>query len=129
MDSGAEETKKCDTTLNIVERSLLSYFFSTRDVLASAPDLDNVVVLDREFTGVGFLTDLEQSEALNVGSDNYNCTWSDVSGKLNRTLESGYLVFVVSGYITGLEGFRYNEEWPEYVYGIDLNPFDGTRST
>ncbi len=78
-------------------------------------------VIDREFTGVGFLTEFEPSEELKLFADGVTLRWGKVGARLNASkIETGYVVYVDNGYLTTIEGYTYGEEWPERIDSFEL---------
>jgi len=87
----------------------------------SAVNFDVVTVNDREFTGMGFLTEFERSEELKLFGKGVTLRWGKVGARLNASkLETGYLVYVDDGYVNTVEGYTYGDEWPEQVSQIEL---------
>ena len=121
-----------NTELNSIEQKVLEFFLAKRR--GSTPEsgigLNGIIVSSRDYSGVGFMTELDRSETLRVGSQTESYTWGDIGGKLNSSLESGYLVFVEKGHVSAIEGFVYGEaEWPQKIEEIEIYPYDGTTYT
>lgn len=84
-------------------------------------NFDAVVVGEREFTGVGFLTEFERSEELKLFGADVSLRWGKVGARLNASkTETGCLVYVDGGYVTTIEGYTYGDEWPDQVEQIEL---------
>ena len=80
-----------------------------------------VIVIDRKFTGVGFLADLQQSPELKLFDDGVSMRWGKVGARLNaKKIETGFLVYVDDGYLTTIEGYTYGEEWPAKVEEVEF---------
>lgn len=91
------------------------------DLTKSIVDFQVVEVADREFTGLGFLTEFERSEALKVGGSGVSLRWGKVGARLNASkIETGYQVYVDDEYITAIEGYTYGDEWPGVVEAMEL---------
>ena len=87
----------------------------------SVVNFEAVTVSDREFTGVGFMTELERSEELRLFDAGLSLRWGNVGARLNASrLETSYLVYVDDGYVTTVEGYTYGDEWPDEVERIEL---------
>lgn len=87
----------------------------------SSMNFEAVEVVDRTFTGAGFLTEFERSKELHLFSDGTSFQWGKIGARLNASkLETGYVVYVDGGYITAVEGYTYGDPWPERVEEIEL---------
>lgn len=110
--------------LNGLERAVLEKFLTDKDLsaLMSRVDLDAVKVAKRSLTGVGFFADFERNEALHVFGDMRSVRWGKVGARLNaERIETGYLVYVDKGYLTGLEGYTYGgQEWPDEITDVEV---------
>jgi hypothetical protein len=94
---------------------------SELEARAASVDFDSVKVNDREFTGAGFLTEFDRSDALRLFPSEVNLRWGKVGARLNAAkVETGYLVYVDGGFITAIEGYTYGDEWPTRVDAIEL---------
>ena len=69
------------------------------------------------------MTDFEKSEKLRVANPTEPSPWRDIIGKLDSSFDCGFLVFVADGYVEALEGFGYDDGWPESIGKIELYPF------
>ncbi|MGH2483438.1 MAG: barstar family protein [Candidatus Limnocylindria bacterium] len=70
-------------------------------------------VRHREYTGVGFWTEFDVSEvASSAGSADFELSGvgADIPGLEHG---AGFLLFVRNGYLSQLEGFTYDEPWPQ----------------
>jgi hypothetical protein len=84
-------------------------------------DFENVAVVGREFTGVGFLTEFEPSQELKLFADGVSLRWGKVGARLNAAkLETAYVVYVDNGYLTTIEGYTYGDDWPESIASFAL---------
>ncbi|HKY41321.1 MAG TPA: hypothetical protein VJN18_35555 [Polyangiaceae bacterium] len=87
----------------------------------SSVNFDAVLVSDRELTGVGFLTEFQRSEELKLFEADVSLRWGKIGARLNASkVETGYLVYVDDGYVTGVEGYTYGDEWPDQIEQIEL---------
>ena len=83
--------------------------------------LQYATVSARRFTGVGFFTDFVIPPDAPVRRDLADTTFGDIGADL-PTLKHGvgFLLFVRRGTITMLEGFSYDEPWPDDVSGFKI---------
>ncbi|AKU92477.1 hypothetical protein [Vulgatibacter incomptus] len=89
--------------------------------LRSRVDFASVEVLDRWFSGVGFMAEFVDSEELQVFDAEVSLRWGDVGARLNsERIETGYLVYVDAGRVSTIEGYTYGDEWPEQVEKFEL---------
>lgn len=110
-------------TLTELELSVLERMLADNEVAPRNRELHAgaVTVTDREFTGVGFLTELQQSPALKLFNDGVSMRWGKVGARLNAAkIETSYLVYVDDGYVTAIEGYTYGDEWPAEVDEVEL---------
>lgn len=82
-------------------------------------------VTNRKMTGVGFFTYLATSGDAPVLPDAMGFEISDVGAKLNGALEVGFVLFIREGRLHDLEGFTYDDPWPDVVTSFELF-YDGT---
>ncbi|MDY7093938.1 MAG: hypothetical protein SX243_13280 [Acidobacteriota bacterium] len=109
--------------LTELEASVLGRMFADNELPPRRGELhaEAVDVVDREFTGVGFLTELRRSPELKLFKDGVSMRWGEVGARLNATkIETGYLVYVDNGYVTAIEGYTYGDEWPAKVEQIEF---------
>jgi len=71
-------------------------------------------VSKREFSGVGFFTEFALPASAQVARDVPDMTIGDVGAEI-PTLEhgAGFVLFIRGGVVTMLEGYTYDESWPE----------------
>jgi hypothetical protein len=86
-----------------------------------------LTVSSRELTGVGFFCDLAVEESLPIpGKPSFEL--SDVTGSAANLKEGmGFVLFVTDGALSMLEGFTYDEPWPEQVHNWKLTYRHGAR--
>jgi len=81
-----------------------------------------VVVAAREMTGHGFFADLEIPSYLPRLSRNGRVTITDISAHLPDVKHgAGFVLFVDDGALSCLEGFCYDESWPDSTAGFELS--------
>jgi hypothetical protein len=84
-------------------------------------NFEQVKVLDRDYTGIGFLTEFERSSELKLFADGVCLRWGKVGARLNASkIETGYVLYVDNGYLTTIEGYTYREDWPDDVDSIEI---------
>jgi hypothetical protein len=107
--------------LSEIERIVIKQFLASIGVsIESETDFfSDLSIRNREFTGVGFVTDLELSVKLQVSEKSESYKWSDLGAKLNSSIDTGYLVYVENGYVTAIEGYTYVEDWPCSIFKIE----------
>jgi hypothetical protein len=105
--------------LTPLERSVLDAALAGpgRTLESLRHQLENCRVRGREFTGVGFYTDLTPDDSKRVheireADLRITDVWADI-----ESLEhgAGFLLFVKDGLLQMLEGFTYDEPWPDEV--------------
>ena len=83
--------------------------------------LSCATVSKREFSGVGFFTEFALSNDAAVRRDVPDMTLGDVSAELPGLEHgAGFVLFIREGVITMLEGYTYDEKWPEKTDGFTL---------
>ena len=71
-------------------------------------------VISRRYTGVGFFCHFTVQPDVPPLRDHLNFQLGDVSAEVaGLQLGAGFVLFVRSGYLSVLEGFSYDEPWPE----------------
>ena len=107
--------------LNDLEKMVLKKCLESFDVYIKEEKLffSDIQITERRFTGVGFFTDIEESEKLRIEAKNPPRVWGDFYARLNSTDDTGYLVFIENGYINCIEGYTYEEVWPENIHKIE----------
>jgi hypothetical protein len=77
-------------------------------------------IKDRQFTGVGFFLHFEIDPKLALPG-NLNLEIGDVMGTLPGVEHgSGYILFIREGVLSMLEGFTYDDPWPESISDFHL---------
>jgi hypothetical protein len=88
-------------------------------------------VTKREFTGVGFFTWLTVPTEGLVAGPNRTFTLSGASADLDGlTRGAGFVLFVTNGILDNLEGYTYDEPWPDVMgpFSIRRDELDDTRT-
>lgn len=106
-----------------LEKAVIGRMLDDRDLKPARTTVhfDKVTVSDREYTGVGFVTEFARSQELKLFDDGVSLRWGKTGARLNASkLETGYLVYVDDGYVTAVEGYTYGDPWPPQVEQIEL---------
>lgn len=82
-------------------------------------------VAARRMSGVGFFTTFEvDPRAPPLAHDTGNAHFGDVAASMAGLAHgAGFVVFIERGYIRTLEGYSYDEAWPERAELVELNYF------
>jgi len=85
--------------------------------------LSRAEVSKREFTRVGFFTHFALPEAAPVARNVPDATLgADVAAEIPGLKHgAGFVLFIRGGAITMLEGFTYDEKWPENTAGFRIS--------
>lgn len=105
-----------------LERQLLKRFLTRKGAAAENADsnFEEQLVVSRDFTGAGFVTEFHRSELLKIGRDNETYQWGAFGAKLNEGIDTGYLFYVDKGFLSALEGYTYGELWPDNIRIIEI---------
>lgn len=108
--------------LNDLEKTLIKQFLERKAVSLQNEEsfFSDLNVENREFTGVGFFSNLKKSEKLKVGDIRKSYKWGGLGAKLNSSIDTGYLFYVENGYLISIEGYTYAEDWPEIISEIEV---------
>lgn len=88
------------------------------------PQLDACRAEKRWFTGVGFFTALYVDIAT-VVQPKLKVTFGDVLAEISGLKHgAGFVLFVENGLLKTLEGYSYDERWPDFVHGFNLRYMD-----
>lgn len=117
-----------DQLTNLERRVAEKLLNGDTEVLANLRrQLDVCKITKREMTGVGFFTTFD------VPTDVPRVTRSSFKlGDVNATIDdlkhgAGFLLYIDSGTLIMLEGYTYDEPWPEHTDNFDLSYIDGRR--
>lgn len=110
--------------LTTFERAVLEKLLEGADPTLSAlrAQLDVCEVASREFTGVGFFTNLKVDGSAARGSNSRpELRVSGVDASISGLKHgAGFVLFVTDGYLDCLEGFTYDEPWPAAINQFSL---------
>jgi hypothetical protein len=105
--------------LSALERSVLEKLLDgNHPVLAALrAQLDSCEVSSRQFSGVGFFTNLRVDRSVRPAPTSHpRIHISGVGGKISGLEHgAGFVLFVTDGYLDFLEGFTYDEPWPPVI--------------
>ena len=108
--------------LNDLEKTLIKQFMDRKAVSLQDDEsfCSGLNAESRDFTGVGFIVNLKQSEKLKVDDASESYKWGALGAKLNSSLDTGYLFYVENGYLVSIEGYTYAEDWPDSISEIEV---------
>lgn len=82
-------------------------------------------IIKRDFTGTGFFTDLEMAQDAPHVTESIEGGFGDVIASINgSSFDFGFVLFIVDGVMTCLEGYTWADEWPEVIYEYQLKHSD-----
>ena len=115
--------------LTELERAVLEKLFAgdTTRLRVLRDQLNASTVRERERTGTGFLTrfDVDRGAVPPVDrSGHFGDVDADIDGLAHG---AGFLVWIGDGYLEELEGYSYDEPWPEVVRSFMLRYRDARR--
>jgi hypothetical protein len=107
---------------NKLERRVLEVLLSNGHPMLSLlrQQAENAEVISRELTGHGFFAQFRVPTELRLaGNPSFQLT--DVIGSAQNVKNGvGFVLFVKSGVLSMLEGFTYNEPWPDHLQELKL---------
>lgn len=110
--------------LNAFERAVLEKLLDgNHPVLATLrAQLNSCQVSSREFTGVGFFTNLKVDRSVKAAPTSQpRIHVRGVGGNISGLKHgAGFVLFVTDGYLDFLEGFSYDEPWPPVISEFSL---------
>jgi hypothetical protein len=110
-------------TLNDLERGVLEMLIAgdTPSSKAMRAQLDASRVADRELTGAGFFTELEVDRTAVPAIEDRE-PFGDVHAEIEGlSYGAGFLLWIRDGYISTLEGYSFEEPWPDVIPGFTLS--------
>jgi hypothetical protein len=112
-----------------LERAVIRFLLvgedSTLDILRT--QLEHASVASREFTGVGFFTRLLVDPRAPAIEPFASFKFGDVEASLPELQHgAGFLLYVNQGFLSMLEGYCYDERWPQAVTGFQLAYYSGS---
>ncbi len=74
----------------------------------------------RDFTGVGFFTDfIVPNNVLHI-IEPVEYGYGDVDATINDVYGYGFVLFIKDGLMTCLEGYTWQDSWPDTIYSYNL---------
>jgi hypothetical protein len=110
-------------TLTTIEKQVLEMLLHGQDeVLAILrQQAQRLEVSSREMTGVGFYTEFLVSSDVPRVPGNLTFKLGDVNGAADNVSHGlGFLLYVKEGVLSMLEGYTYDEPWPDDIRGLVL---------
>ena len=91
--------------------------------------LPGLVVKTREHTGVGFFADFSVADtALRASIPSGKLRFGDVEATISGLRHgAGFVLFVDDGLLVMLEGYSYDEPWPEEIKEFSIRYWDPSR--
>ena len=98
-------------------------------LVALRSQLPGVLVSERRFSGAGFFTDLLVAEgARRAPLRSGKAVFGDVEATIDGlSYGAGFLLWVKDGLMIMLEGYSYDEPWPDDVTGFALHYWEPER--
>lgn len=111
--------KPTNLELKVIERMLADRQLPSK-ILPVCPS--DFVVVERNFSGVGFFTSFEESNETRLFDSGFSLRWGKVSGRLNSRVDVDFVVYVDDGYITGVEGCTFGKDlWPSSIDTFEIS--------
>jgi hypothetical protein len=105
--------------LNTLEQAVLQKLLDGDHptLIALRAQLEGLVVTRRDLTGVGFFTELAGSKTTPTGSvASADLQFGDVEADIEGLRHgAGFLLYVEGGRLHTLEGYSYDERWPDDI--------------
>ena len=82
----------------------------------------NCAVQSRELTGVGFFTTLDADRGSVAAVEELPGAFGDVRAEIEALAHgAGFVFFIEDGYLHTLEGYPFDEPWPELIRGFSVS--------
>jgi hypothetical protein len=110
-------------TLTSLEKAVLEKLLDGDNafLMTLRQQLTHVVVASREMTGVGFYADLAVAPGAPRIAGRPSFKFGDVQGTASNLKHGiGFLLYVGDGALSTLEGYTYDEPWPDEVQNLSL---------
>src|SRR5712692_181798 len=111
-------------TMSPLERAVLEKLLAGDNPVLAAlrRQLEVAGVGERDFTGVGFMTTLTvPEEAPRAPVQSHVIRMGDVSAEIDGLKHSaGFLLYIQDGALDALEGYTYDEPWPDTIRRFTL---------
>ena len=119
-----------DSGLSDLERDVLEMLLAGNDARLEQlrGQLDACRVRSREMTGVGFWTSLAVPPGIEGVGNGLRTRLSDVVATIEGLEHgAGFVLFIENGLLDNLEGFTYDEPWPDRIGGYSLRYMNEER--
>ena len=116
------------STLTFVEEQVMRKLLAGEDdaLAGLRQQLEKAEVSSRRLTGIGFYTYFSMPTEVPRLPGHQSFKLGDVNGTAaNLQYGAGFLLYVNDGAIAMLEGYTYDEAWPDNVEGLELTYSDG----
>ncbi len=108
------------------EKDILIELFKRKhiDTKGLVESIEEIEVLDRDFTGVGFVTSFEKHPCLKVTDCEQIDKYLGLEAYLNEERIIVPLIFYIEhGYIETIEGYSCEHPWPEKIEFYEFSSF------
>jgi hypothetical protein len=83
--------------------------------------INEIEVLEREYTGVGFFTTFEKHECLKVMDIDQSTQLFGIGAYINtEKISAGFIFWINKGFLEMIEGCTFLEEWPKNITSYEL---------
>jgi hypothetical protein len=116
--------------LTALERDVMQILLNGDDpvLVILREQLKVATVSERKMTGVGFYTHFSVSTTVSRVLENPSFEIGDIAAQIQGVQHgAGFLLFVKDGFLSFLEGFTYDEPWPEQIAKYELAYINGQR--
>lgn len=114
--------KKINLQLTDLEKGALKHFLERNhiDKEIFGRDFEQLKVIERRITGVGFFTDITTTKSLQVVGMK-SSRWGETRATLNNSLDVGFLIYVDDYMLNTIEGYTYGDTvWPEVITSFKI---------
>jgi hypothetical protein len=130
--SGLKHEDPLNPSLTPLEKAVMDKLLAGEHpiLVALRKQLENATISSRSFSGVGFFTHFRVPETIpHVPSPNGRLVFGDVNGEIKGIKHgAGFVLFLdQTGYLDMLEGYTYDDDWPEDTSNFKLSYNDSTR--
>ena len=105
--------------LTRLEKEAIQKFFQNEKIEMDASLIDSLEVLERSFTGVGFFTDFKKPLKFSV-KKKLSSPSGNVLIKVNNSVLTGYLFYIEKNSLVGMEGYTFDEDWPDKINSTEV---------
>lgn len=112
------------TMLTPLERAVIQKLLAGDDKILGSlrRQFEAAKVIQREMTGVGFYTTFAVPPEIDRLPGNRSFNFGDVEAEIpGLNSGAGFLLFVKDGALDFLEGYTYDEPWPDQVSSFELS--------